>query len=65
VKVQLTKDQMAMIAFSAHGLNISEAENFESAVVQRLTRLMDTGVTHSLVKNHIRAAIAAELAAGK
>jgi hypothetical protein len=65
VTVQLTKDQKAMIAVSAHGLNGAEADNFENAVVERLTRLMDSGVTHVLGKNHIRAAITAELAAGK
>ncbi len=63
--VQLTKEQRALIAFSAYGLNPAEAENFENAVVQRLTRLMDSGVTHVLGKNHIRAAITSELAAGK
>jgi hypothetical protein len=63
--VQLTKEQRVMIGFSAYGLNAAEAENFENAVVQRLTRLIDSGVTHVLGKNHIRAAITAELAAGK
>jgi|tagenome__1003787_1003787.scaffolds.fasta_scaffold19392108_2 hypothetical protein len=63
--VQLTKGQRAMIAFSAYGLSEAEAENFEAAVVQRLTRLMDGGVTHVLGKNHIRAAITSELARGK
>jgi hypothetical protein len=63
--LQLSKDQKAMIAFSAYGLSGADAENFENAVLQRLVRLMDSGVTHTLGKNHIRAAITAELAAGK
>jgi hypothetical protein len=46
-------------------LSGADAENFENAVLQRLVRLMDSGVTHTLGKNHIRAAITAELAAGK
>ncbi|HJW99974.1 MAG TPA: hypothetical protein VJ453_07425 [Terriglobales bacterium] len=41
------------------------AANFENAVLERLKRLMDSGVTHVLGKNHIRAAITSELAAGK
>jgi hypothetical protein len=53
------------LRFLRNGLNGAEADNFENAVVERLTRLMDSGVTHVLGKNHIRAAITAELAAGK
>jgi hypothetical protein len=61
----LSKQDRAMIRESARGMNGAAAANFESAIIARCQELLDNDVVQQITKNHVRAAITAELAASK
>ncbi|MDN4988838.1 hypothetical protein QY049_37465 [Bradyrhizobium sp. WYCCWR 13022] len=61
----MSKQDKAMVREAARGMNGADAANFEGAVIARLQELLDSGVVASIAKNHIRAAMTAELAKGK
>ena len=65
--MDFTKDEIAMIRASAYGLDGPATEHFQAAISARLDRLIDSGtVKRALInKDHIRAAVTAELASGK
>jgi hypothetical protein len=63
--VNLSKDDRALIRASAHGLDGPATDNLEAAVTARLVKLIESGIVTGIGRNHLRAAITAELAAGK
>jgi hypothetical protein len=54
-----------MIRHAAAGLNGSEITNLENKVAERLQADLDAGVIKAVTRNHLRAAITAELSKGK
>jgi len=63
--MKLDKTQLAQIKFSAYGLDSAATDNFLAAVIARLKNMIDSGTVKRIGRNHLRAAITAELAMGK
>jgi hypothetical protein len=63
--IELTTSEREMIRSSAGDLDTAGVAALEAAVVARLTKAIDSGVVREVTKNILRAAITAELPAGK
>src|SRR5256885_17219963 len=60
--MNLTKEQRAQIREAARGMNQAEVENFETAVIGRLQKMVDGGVT--ITTPNVSTACSEELARG-
>jgi hypothetical protein len=63
--IQLSKQDLAQIRASAGDLDGAGVAELEVRVFARLQKALDSGLIEGVTKNTLRAAITAELAAGK
>jgi hypothetical protein len=63
--MNLSKSDKVMIRLAAGGLNGAEVANLEDKVAARLQADLNAGVIKAVTRNHLRAAITAELSKGK
>jgi len=65
MSLTLSKEDLAMIHASGHGLSTQGMQALEAGVRDRLTKLLEGGTVPSITRNHVRSAISAELNCGK
>jgi hypothetical protein len=65
MSITLSKEDLSMIRASGHGLDTAGMQQLEASVISRLEKLLDDGTVTSITRNNVRAAITAELSAGK
>jgi hypothetical protein len=63
--ITLSKEDVAMINASAGDLDTAGVEALKAAVISRLQKAIDSGVIATVTKNHVRAAVTAELGKDK
>jgi hypothetical protein len=63
MSIELTKSDIEMI--SAGDLDGPGVEALKAGVIARLTNLIESGVVDAISRNHVRAAVTAELAKDK